>query len=99
MTKPDDERFRVRPRPPRARDARRLSTFLGRVQVVHWVSGEPLFSPDGKMAYMPGVDEMTVPGPRGEIMTVHMRGISIWRRDPDGEWRCVVDIANESPPA
>jgi ketosteroid isomerase-like protein len=27
-----------------------------------------------------------------------MRGVSIWRRDPDGEWRCVVDIANEPPP-
>jgi ketosteroid isomerase-like protein len=65
---------------------------------IHWVSEKPVFSPDGKMAYMPGVDEMTVPGPSGAIMTVHMRGISIWRRDPDGEWRCVVDIANEPPP-
>jgi ketosteroid isomerase-like protein len=65
---------------------------------IHWVSEKPVFSPDGKMAYMPGVDEMTVPGPSGAIMTVRMRGISIWQRDPDGEWRCVVDIANESPP-
>jgi ketosteroid isomerase-like protein len=66
---------------------------------IHWVSSNPVFSPDGKLAYMPGVDEMTVPGPSGALMTVHTRGISIWRRDPDGEWRCVVDIANESPPA
>ena len=66
---------------------------------IHWVSEKPVFSPDGKMAYMPGVDEMTVPGPNGALMTVHMRGISIWRRDPDGEWRCVADIANEPPPA
>ena len=66
---------------------------------IHWVSEKPVFSPDGKMAYMPGVDEMTVPGPNGALMTVHTRGISIWRRDPDGEWRCVADIANEPPPA
>ena len=66
---------------------------------IHWVSEKPVFSPDGKMAYMRGVDEMTVPGPGGALMTVHMRGISVWRRDPDGEWRCVVDIANEPPPA
>jgi ketosteroid isomerase-like protein len=66
---------------------------------IHWVSEKPVLSPDGKMAYMPGVDEMTVPGPNGALMTVHTRGISIWRREPDGEWRCVVDIANESPPA
>jgi ketosteroid isomerase-like protein len=65
---------------------------------IHWVSKDPVFSADGKMAYMSGVDEMTVPGPSGALMTVHTRGISIWRRDPDGEWRCVIDIANESPP-
>jgi ketosteroid isomerase-like protein len=65
---------------------------------IHWVSEKPVFSPDGNMAYMPGVDEMTVPGPNGALMTVHTRGISIWRRDPDGEWRCVADIANEPPP-
>jgi len=66
---------------------------------IHWVSESPVFSPDGKMAYMPGTDEMTVPGPNGALMTMHMHGVSIWRRDPDGEWRCVVDISNESPPA
>src|SRR5437588_12666138 len=28
---------------------------------IHWVSQKPTFSPDGKMAYMRGTDEMTVP--------------------------------------
>jgi ketosteroid isomerase-like protein len=66
---------------------------------IHWVSEKPVFSPDGKMAYMRGMDEMTVPGPNGALLTLHTRGISIWRRDPDDEWRCVADIANEPPPA
>ena len=66
---------------------------------IHWMSEKPIFSPDGKMAWMWGVDEMTVPGPNGALMTLHDRGISIWRRDPDGVWRCVVDIGNESPAA
>ena len=48
---------------------------------------------------MPGVDELTVPDSKGALTTVHTRGISIWRRDPDGEWRCVIDIANEGPSA
>jgi len=51
------------------------------------------------MAYMPGVEEMTMPNSNGALIKVHTRGISIWRRDADGEWRCVVDIANEAPPA
>jgi ketosteroid isomerase-like protein len=66
---------------------------------IHWVSEKPVFSPDGKLAYMRGKDELTVPGPNGAPVTVHLRGISIWRLDAGGQWRCVVDISNEEPSA
>ena len=64
---------------------------------IHWKSSKVTFSPDGKMAYMPGTDEMTVPGPNGLPIDLHLRGIAIWRVDPDGRWRCVMDISNEEP--
>jgi ketosteroid isomerase-like protein len=64
---------------------------------IHWVSQKPVFSPDGRFAYMRGTDEATIPGPNGGTMTVHSRGISIWRLDSDDQWRCVVDISNEEP--
>ena len=60
---------------------------------IHWKSSKVIFSPDGKMAYMPGTDEMTVSGPSGAPLTLHLRGIAIGRLDPDGQWRCVVDIS------
>jgi ketosteroid isomerase-like protein len=66
---------------------------------IHWVSQKPTFSPDGRMAYMRGTDEMTVPGPKGEPMALHLQGYSIWRKDADGVWRCTVDVANEVAPA
>ncbi|MBK5187618.1 MAG: DUF4440 domain-containing protein [Gemmatimonadaceae bacterium] len=66
---------------------------------IHWISEKPEFSPDGKLAYMRGADQLTVPGPDGKPTTVHLRGISVWRMEPDGQWRCVVDISNEIPPA
>src|SRR5207248_6534692 len=66
---------------------------------IHWVSEKPVFSPDGKLAYMRGIDELTVPGQNGTPITLHLRGISVWRIDSDGQWRCVVDISNEEPPA
>src|SRR5882724_11671054 len=66
---------------------------------IHWVSEKPTFSPDGKLAYMRGTDELTVPGPDGTTTMSHLRGISVWRRDADGQWRCVVDISNEEPSA
>ena len=64
---------------------------------IHWASEKPVFSPDGKLAYMRGTDELTVPGPDGTTTTLHLRGISVWRRDADEQWRCVVDISNEEP--
>lgn len=64
---------------------------------IHWVSRDPVFSADGSMAYMPGADEMTMPGPDGKLMTLHTQGISIWRREPGGPWLCVADIATPSP--
>ena len=66
---------------------------------IHWVSEKPQFSPDGKLAYMRGVDDLTIPGANGTPTTLHLRGYSIWRMDPDGQWRCVVDISNEQQPA
>jgi ketosteroid isomerase-like protein len=66
---------------------------------VHWVSRDPVFSPDGKIAYLSGNTDVTVPNPKGGLVTIHARGITIWRHDSDGEWRCVIDITNDAPPA
>lgn len=65
---------------------------------IHWVSQHVSFSPDGQLAYMRGTNETTVPGPDGKLMTLHGRGVTVWRREPDGQWRCAVDIWNDPPP-
>jgi len=75
-----------------------VACFSNPVFKIRWKSSKVTFSPDGKMAYMRATDEMTVPGPNGAPMTLHLRGIAIWRLEADGQWRCVVDIANEEPP-
>ena len=65
---------------------------------IRWVSESPVFSPNGDMAYMRGGNETTMPGPDGATTTVHGRGVSIWRRESDGGWRCVADIGNDPSP-
>jgi ketosteroid isomerase-like protein len=64
---------------------------------IHWVSEKPVFSEDGSMAYMFGAVETTAPAANGVLTTTHSRSVTIWRRAGDGEWRCVVDIANDAP--
>ncbi len=66
---------------------------------IHWVSRNPVFSDDGSMAYMPGTDVMTLPGADGKVVTLHLQGMSIWRRAPGGPWLCVADIATPAPQA
>jgi ketosteroid isomerase-like protein len=66
---------------------------------IHWVSEKPVFSPDGKVAYMRGTSELTLPGPSGSTTTSRTQGITIWRLESDGQWRCAVEISTEQPPA
>src|SRR5580698_5281730 len=64
---------------------------------IHWVSEKPVFSPDGKMAYMTSVVETTAPGSNGALETTHGRSVTIWTPGTDGQWRCIVDISNDAP--
>jgi ketosteroid isomerase-like protein len=66
---------------------------------IHWMSDKPVLSPDGKMAYVLSTVETTAPGANGSLESTHGRSVTVWRRDGDGTWRCVVDISNDSPPA
>ncbi len=65
---------------------------------IRWKSDKVSFSPDGKLAYMWGTNETTVTGSDGAPAKLHGRAVTVWRRDADGQWRCVVDIWNAPPP-
>src|ERR1700722_19220643 len=65
---------------------------------IHWVSQKPSFSPDGKMAYMPSTTDIAMSGPNGAPTSMHLQGLSIWRKGPDGEWRCSAEASTEVPP-
>jgi len=64
---------------------------------IHWKSETPVFSPDGKVAYMRSTTSTTAPGPLGTPVTTLSRGITVWRQSDDGRWLCVVDIWNDPP--
>ena len=65
---------------------------------INWKSSEVNFSPDGKMAYMYGENVTTMNDSTGKKMSFPGRGYTVWRKDADGNWKCVVDVWN-SPPA
>jgi ketosteroid isomerase-like protein len=64
---------------------------------ITWSSSDVAFSPDGNTAYMVSENSVTMNDADGKPATTAGRAVTIWRRDPDGEWRCAVDIWNASP--
>ena len=64
---------------------------------ITWRSSDVHFSPDGKLAYMSGENLMTMNDSTGKKISIPGRAYTIWRKEPDGSWTCVVDMWNNPP--
>ncbi len=65
----------------------------------HWSWSRVELSADGRLAYLVGSTDMTATDSSGHPVTTHARLLNVWRKDPDGVWRCVVDIWVDPPAA
>jgi ketosteroid isomerase-like protein len=65
---------------------------------ITWVTSEASLSPDGQLAYLLSTNAVTMTGPEGQPVTTNGRAVTVWRREPDGNWRCAVDIWNDELP-
>jgi ketosteroid isomerase-like protein len=64
-----------------------------------WSWSRVELSPDGRLAYLVGTTDITVNDVNGHPVTTHARLLNVWRKDPDGVWRCIVDVWVDPPPA
>jgi ketosteroid isomerase-like protein len=64
---------------------------------ITWTTTDVALSLDGNLAYMFSQNAVTMNAPDGTPTTTEGRAVTIWRREPDGEWRCAVDIWNAEP--
>jgi ketosteroid isomerase-like protein len=64
---------------------------------ITWTTSEVNLSPDGQLAYLLSRNAVTMAGTDGHLVTTNGRGVTVWRREPDGNWRCAVDIWNHEP--
>ena len=61
---------------------------------ITWTTSDAILSPDGQLAYLLSTNTVTLPTAAGELVTTPGRAVTVWRKEPDGEWRCAVDIWN-----
>jgi ketosteroid isomerase-like protein len=82
-------------------DARVFSYVEGALAIpgfhITWSTSEASLSPDGQLAYLLSTNAVTMPGPEEQPVTTRGRAVTVWRREPDGNWRCAVDIWNDEP--
>lgn len=66
---------------------------------ISWKTLDAAVSADGTMGYTTGESTFTFPGPDGKLQTQTGRGVAIWRRTGDGQWKCVYDTWNHGAEA
>ncbi len=64
---------------------------------ISWEPHEAVVSSDGKLGYTTGTNSVTAPDARGKLVRTPGRYVTVWRKEPDGSWRCVIDFWNGAP--
>jgi ketosteroid isomerase-like protein len=54
-------------------------------------------SDSGDMGYMVERNRVTFTDASGSLQTQHGKAVTIWRKQPDGAWKCEVDTWNGNP--
>jgi len=66
---------------------------------ITWTTGQIWVSGSGDLAYESAASAITATGPDGKLATEKNKGIVVWKRQPDGSWKCAVDMWNAEAPA
>ncbi|HYM27608.1 MAG TPA: DUF4440 domain-containing protein [Steroidobacteraceae bacterium] len=65
---------------------------------ISWVIDRVWIAQSGDLAYATGRDEIRLMTPDGKRVVEHNNSVGIWRKGPDGGWKCAVDIWNSAGP-
>jgi ketosteroid isomerase-like protein len=78
---------------------RQMVTALQTIPGFHisWTPDSAIVSSSADFGYTYGTNRITVPDSNGTLRTTEGRYITVWRKEPNGAWRCTFDISNEAP--
>jgi ketosteroid isomerase-like protein len=63
---------------------------------ISWEPLEGVISPSGDTGYLIERDHLTFPDGHGGITKWDGRGVTIWKKQPDGSWKDAIDISQPS---
>jgi uncharacterized protein (TIGR02246 family) len=62
---------------------------------ISWKTANVTVSRGGDLAYATGTNRVTFTGSEGKEVVVEGKAVTVWRRERDGAWKCVIDIWND----
>ncbi|HVP32008.1 MAG TPA: SgcJ/EcaC family oxidoreductase [Steroidobacteraceae bacterium] len=65
---------------------------------ISWVTDRIWVAKSGDVAYAVGTDTIRLTTPDGKPVVEHNKAVAVWRKGPDGSWKCAVDIWNAADP-
>ena len=71
-----------------------LGSFKTPGFAISWEPTDVETSTDGTMGYTAGRNRMTMPDGTGNLVTSTGRYVTVWRKERDGQWKCIVDTWN-----
>jgi ketosteroid isomerase-like protein len=64
---------------------------------ITWEPERASISQSGDVGYLIEHNRVTMADSTGKVHTQYGKGVTIWKKDASGVWRCVVDIFNSGP--
>jgi uncharacterized protein (TIGR02246 family) len=64
-----------------------------------WTATKVEVAQSGDLAYITGTYELSETGADGKPMTDKGKYLEVWKKQPDGSWKCVADMFNTNLPA
>ena len=64
---------------------------------ITWEPERASISESGDVGYLIEHNRVTMADSTGKVHTQYGKGVTIWKKDANGVWRCVVDIGNDNP--
>ncbi len=64
---------------------------------ITWAPERVVVAQSGDLGYLIEHNAVTFTDPKGKVRTVYGKGVTVWKKDASGKWKCVVDTWNGNP--
>ena len=66
---------------------------------ISWNTDKIEVSSSGDLAYSTATDHITFDNSEGKMIVADNRAVAVWKKQPDGSWKCILDMMSPAPPA